>query len=190
MRCDTFYHYFTSVIAFPYRLQQFLGGVFDTVTPDPVPGPITDSWVYGRWVPPHSVALVTRSTSGQPFSFPSELSADSSLAHCTTSSVFTQTWANALECAKTRDDRQNDQHSENPGRTGLTGFADMLRAVLTQNRANTLECARTRDDRQNDQHSENLGRTGLTGFADRCRQGTRKDLEQRARERPRRSSRS
>jgi len=63
--------------------------------------------------------------------------------------------------------------------------------MLTQNRANTLECARTHNDRQNDQHSENPGRTGLTGFADRsdrCRQGTREDLEQRAREGPRRSS--
>jgi len=63
--------------------------------------------------------------------------------------------------------------------------------VLTQICANALECARTRDDRQNDQHSENPGRTGLTGFADRsdrCRQGTREDLKQRAREGPRRSS--
>ena len=63
--------------------------------------------------------------------------------------------------------------------------------VLTQNRANTLECARTHNDRQNDQHSENPGRTGLTGFADRsdrCKQGAREDLEQRAREGPRRSS--
>ena len=152
IRCDPFYHYFTylntPVIAFPYRLQQFLGGVFDTVTPDPVPGPSltagsTDDGSH------HSVALVTRRTSGQPFSFPSELSADSSLAHCTTSSVLTQNYANTLECAKTRDDRQNDQHSENLGRTGLTSFADR---------------------------------------SDRCRQGTREDLEQRARVGPRRSS--
>ena len=63
--------------------------------------------------------------------------------------------------------------------------------LLTQICVNALECARTRDDRQNDQHSEKPGRTGLTGFADwsdRCRQGTREDLEQRAREGPRRSS--
>ena len=63
--------------------------------------------------------------------------------------------------------------------------------VDTESRQNTPECARTRDDRQNDQHSENPGRTGLTGFADRsdrCRQGTRKDLEQRARDGLRRSS--
>ena len=63
--------------------------------------------------------------------------------------------------------------------------------VLTQNRANTLECARTRNDRQNDQYSENPRRTSLTGFADRsdrCKQGARGDLEQRAREGPRRSS--
>ena len=63
--------------------------------------------------------------------------------------------------------------------------------MLTQNRANTLECARTRNDCQNDQHSENPGQTGLTGFADQfdqCKQGAREDLEQRAREGPRRSS--
>jgi hypothetical protein len=38
--------------------------------------------------------------------------------------VLTQNRANALECARTRNDRQNDQYSENIGRTGLTGFAD------------------------------------------------------------------
>ena len=39
-------------------------------------------------------------------------------------SLLTQNCANTIECARTRDDRQNDQHSENPERTGLTGFAD------------------------------------------------------------------
>ena len=61
-------------------------------------------------------------------------------------------------------------------------------SLLTQNRANTLECT---NDRQNDQHPRNPGRTGLTGFADRsdrCRQGLAGNLEQRAREGPRRSS--
>ena len=69
--------------------------------------------------------------------------------------------------------------------------AESPKSVLTLICANTPECARTRDDRQNDQHSKNPGRTGLTGFADRsdrCEQGAREDLEQRAREGPRRSS--
>ena len=38
--------------------------------------------------------------------------------------LLTQICDNTFECARTRDDRQNDQHSENLGRTGLTGFAD------------------------------------------------------------------
>ena len=38
--------------------------------------------------------------------------------------VLTQNCANTLECSRTRNDRQNDEYSENPGRTGLTGFAD------------------------------------------------------------------
>ena len=39
---------------------------------------------------------------------------------CSKMLVLTHICANALEYARTRDDRQNDQHSENPGRTGLT----------------------------------------------------------------------
>ena len=39
-------------------------------------------------------------------------------------SMVSQNCANTLECTRTRNDRQNDQHSENPGQTGLTGFAD------------------------------------------------------------------
>ena len=38
--------------------------------------------------------------------------------------VLTHNYANALECARTRDDRQNYLHSKNPWRTGLTGFTD------------------------------------------------------------------
>ena len=38
--------------------------------------------------------------------------------------LLTQNRANTLECARMHNDRQNDQHSKNPGRTGLTGFPD------------------------------------------------------------------
>ena len=59
---------------------------------------------------------------------------------------------------------------------------------LRQTHSSALERA---NDRQNDQHPRNPERTGLTGIADRsdrCRQGLAGNLEQRAREGPRRSS--
>ena len=67
----------------------------------------------------------------------------------------------------------------------------VLMIVLTQNRANTLECVRTRGRSSKRSTPRNPRQAGLTGAADRsdrCKQGVTGNLEQRAREGPRRSS--